>query len=1078
MPLKDVFSEITRQTKLYFLGSSDKLNQNELYTIKVENETVNKALTELLGAKGFIWIIKDNTVLIQKSNENDTKVGAMSSNVTAADSLIIVTGKVVNEKGDPIPGATVLIKGTQLGTTTTSDGTFKISAVKPNSAVVITSIAYLTKEFLLRGKGNIGAIELEEYVGVLDEAQVIAYGTTSRRLNTGNVGTVKSSDIEKQPVNNPLLALAGRIPGLQITQANGIAGGGVKVLIQGQNSLSYGNDPFYVIDGVPYTSQLLPNLGNILGTSQSAGLSEGNNGNPLSFINPQDIESIEVLKDADATAIYGSRAGNGAILITTKKGKAGPTRLDFNLQTGIGEVTRKLDLLNTRQYLQMRKEAKKNDNASILATDYDINGTWDTARNTNWQKELIGGTAKYNDGQITLSGGSSTTQFLIGGNYHKETTVYMGDLSDQKGSFHFNINNVSQNNRFRVSLSGSYMADDNKLISTDFTQLAMTLPSNAPELYKTDGSINWEPNSNGIATVQPNSQAAARLKRKYTNNTTNLISNLMLSFEIVGGLELSSSFGYTNMQSKEILYLDLPSAYPPELQHFFSRKVQFGDNNIKSWIVEPQINYKAILGPGRISILVGSTIQQRNNNRQLLEATGFNDDLVMDNINAATSVIVPPNSTIYSIYKYNAVFGRLNYNIEDKYILNITARRDGSSRFGSENRFHNFGAIGATWIFTNERFVKSNVPFLSFGKLRGSFGTTGNDQIGDYSFMSLYDNINPAIPYRGVGGLTPRNIANPYLQWEETKKLQIGLELGFAHDKIILNSTYFRNRSSNQLLPYSLPLATGVSSIISNFPATIQNSGWELALTSVNVTRKYFTWSTSLNFTLPRNKLVKYEDLSTSSYSNVYLVGEPFTTTRLYKYNGVNSSTGVYEFIDKDGKSIQNPTNNALNKTVIVNTSQRFYGGISNTLSYKGFQLDFLFQFVKQMGINNFFGNNVGGRFVNQPSTVLNRWQQSGDNSSIQKYNSNNSLISSQIAVRQSDGAWKDASYIRLKNLSLSWQIPEFLEKRLKLNGFRIFVQGQNLLTVTKYIGLDPETLSSSTLPPLRVITFGINTTL
>jgi TonB-dependent starch-binding outer membrane protein SusC len=1070
--LAKVFSVIEQQSGYVFFYRKSDLKDLPAISISLKNADVKTALGAALNNQPLNYEIENKTVIISKKNTTGHISTSLYSSVTPP-----ITGIVRGPDGQPIANANVVIKGTKKGTVTNADGTFSIEA--SNGDVIIISSIGFTDRQLTVNNNTVGVIALALSESKLDEIQIIAYGKTTKRLITGNTASVKASDIEKQPVNNPLLALQGRVPGLQVTQASGISGSGVKVLIQGQNSLNYGNDPFYVIDGVPYVSQLLPNLGRVLGSSKSAGeLAETVTGNPLSFINPQDIERIDILKDADATAIYGSRAANGAILITTKKGKIGKTKLDLNLQAGFGKVARKLDLLNTTQYLQMRKEAKKNDNANILNADYDINGTWDTTRFTDWQKELIGHTAEYTDLQANVSGGNGLTQYLIGGNFHKETTVFLGDMKDQKGSLHFNLNSGSQNGKFDISLSGTYLSDANKLMNADLTELAMVIPPNAPSIYKSDGTINWNENSSGLSTVQANYQPATKLLRKYKNTTSNLISNISLSYAITKNLNIKSSFGYTNMEANEILYVDLPSAYPPENRKFINRITQFGDNNINSWIVEPQIDYKRIVGSGEISVLIGSTVQQRNSSRKLLEASGFNSDLVMENINAATSIIVPENSTISSVYKYNAFFGRLNYNFKSKYLVNLTARRDGSSRFGSENHFHNFGAIGAAWLFSSESFIIENFSFISFGKLRGSFGSTGNDQIGDYTFMSLYDNVSSDIPYRGVGGLIPTKIANPSVRWEETKKLQVSLELGFLKDKVLLNATYFHNRSSNQLLSYLLPITTGVASIVTNLPATIQNNGWEFTLTSSNIRTKSFTWSSNLNMTIPRNKLVNYEGLATSAYANQYAIGQPFTIAKRYNFIAVNTSTGAYEFIDRDGKTVQNPTTNFLNRTITVNTSQSLYGGFSNTFSYKSFDLNFLFQFVKQDGQNNFFGNVPGVAFSNQPTTVLDRWEKPGDKKPIQRYNSNFSVAFGVIGARSSNASWADASYIRLKNMSLSWSMPEVIKKSLKTRNIRLYVQGQNLLTFTNYIGLDPETLSSSTLPPLRVITFGINATL
>jgi TonB-linked SusC/RagA family outer membrane protein len=911
----------------------------------------------------------------------------------------------------------------------------------------------------------------------LDEVQVIAYGVTSQRLNTGNVSAVNAETISKQPVNNPLLALSGRVPGLQINQVNGFAGSGVSVQIQGQNSITQGNDPFYVIDGVPYFSQLLPNLGNILGTSRSSGLSVANNGNPLSFINPQDIESISILKDADATAIYGSRAANGAILITTKKGKAGGTKVNVNLQSGVGKVPKFIKLLNTPEYVEMRNEALKNDGiTSPSATDYDINGTWDKTRYTDWQKELIGGSAKYNDLQGSISGGNDNTQFLIGSGYHRETTVFPGDFNDTKGSLRFNLHNISNDKKFQVSLSASYLAENNKLPAVDLTQYAMISAPNAPSLYNSDGSINWAPDASGNSSWGFNQPAALQLY-KYKVATNNLISNFLMSYQISNGLSIRSNFGYSRLEQNELA--ENPQAVvPPEYRSFIPRTASYGNNNLSTWIIEPQIQYRKTFGINNIDFLLGSTFQENNSNRKLINGTGYNSDLVMGNINAATSINVPDNSTIQSLYKYNALFARINYNIDDKYILNFTARRDGSSRFGAENQFHNFGAIGTAWLFSSEKFIKDHLQFLSFGKLKASYGTTGNDQIGDYTFISLYQPLNPGTPYRGTGGAIPQGLSNPYLQWEETKKMNIGLDLGFFKDRILITGNYYNNKSSNQLVSTPLAITSGFSSIAANLPATVRNYGLEFTISTKNITTKSFNWTTNINLTLPKNKLLSFPDIQNSAYSNIYIVGQPLTIQKLFKFNKVDPATGIYQYIDKNDNVTSDPSNDQLNRTVIVNSAQTLFAGLQNSIGYKNFQLDFFFQFVKQKANSNYYGNFPGSIYTaNQPVSVLNRWQSAGDIAKVEKYNSDFSLYGPQSSITSSDAVWKDASYLRLKNVSLSWVLPQRICDKMRITSARIYVQGENLLTITGYDGLDPETKVNTTLPVLRVITFGTQLT-
>jgi TonB-dependent starch-binding outer membrane protein SusC len=434
------------------------------------------------------------------------------------------------------------------------------------------------------------------------------------------------------------------------------------------------------------------------------------------------------------------------------------------------------------------------------------------------------------------------------------------------------------------------------------------------------------------------------------------------------------------------------------------------------------------------------------------------------------------NSTINSVYKYNAVFGRINYNYRDKYIVNLTARRDGSSRFGSENQFHNFGSAAIAWLFSNEKFVK-NIPFLSFGKLRASYGTTGNDQIGDYQFMNLYQTVtNIRTPYRGITGIQPTGLPNPYLEWEETRKLQMGIDLSFFTEKVIIAVNYFRNRSSNQLLSYNLPRTTGFSNIVAfNFPATVQNSGWEFAFNSVNVTTKDFKWNMGINLTLPKNKLIAFPNLSTSSYVSDLVIGKPITLAVLYHYLQVDPSIGLYQFVGKDDMPTSSP-DFSTDRMQTKNTSPEFFGGIQNSFYYKGFELDFLFQFVKQIGPNYMFGNIPGQGFTNQPIYVLNRWKKAGDEADIQKYSTGSDVnpLLAYLGIISSDAAYSDASYIRLKNLSLSWQLPVKWQKKIHLRNSKVFVQGQNLITITNYKGLDPETKSSTTLPPLRVLSAGV----
>lgn len=1079
-PLQTVFKEIERQTEFTFFSDVRWLQNAKKVTIVVNNFPLDKVLELCFKEQPFTYSISGKTItIVPRKKEKVDNVERIFSN---QEPLIDVKGRVINENGDPVEGVNVTIKGTSLGTITNVNGEFFFKEVDKNAILVFTSVNMETFEIKVKGKSYLD-VALQTKITSMQEVVINkGYYTETQRLSTGNVSRVTSRDIERQPINNPLLALQGRVPGVVVTQNSGLPGGGVSVQVQGQISIGslIGTDPFYVIDGVPYPSRSLYTLSSIQQSSGSSprqgGLTAGA-GSPLSFINPADIESIDILKDADATAIYGSRAANGAILITTKKGKAGKTKVSFNVQTGVGKVAHFVDVLNREQYLAMRHEAFSNDGASPKSTDYDLNGTWDTTRSTNWQEVLIGGTANYTDIQSNVSGGTPNTQFLIGAGYHRETTVFPGDLNDQKASMHFNINNVSSNRKFRLQFSGSYLIDNNKLMTSDLTPIAIGLSPVAPALYNDDGSLNWAPLANGNSTW---TNPLTYLYNEYSNKTNNLISNLVINYQLFPGINIKSSLGYNTLHS--VQYRGYPLlGVKPERRSTTLRSSDFSNSTISTWIIEPGIDYRHAFGKLEINALLGATFMDNNNNYNGQSGSGYTSDLFMKNISAAPTRTALSSS---SQYKYNAVFGRMSGNWEDKYIINLTIRRDGSSRFGAENLFHNFWGIGSAWIFSKESFVSDNIPFISLGKIRASYGSTGNDQIGDYRYLNLYNNVTGVgVAYQSTTGIAPNGLPNAYLQWEETKKLQLGIDLGFLNDKIMLNANYYQNRSSNQLLSYQLPIVTGFTSITRNFPATIQNTGWEIALNTLNVKNKQFTWSSNINLTIPRNKLLKFPGIETSSYSSTYTVGKPVTIVRTFHSLGVDPATGIYIFQAEDGSITSKPTGIDLIKK--INTAPKFYGGFQNSFSYKGIQLDVLFQFTKQIGNNSyaFFGNRAGQLLSdgtgNQPVNVLNRWLKPGDIVSVQRFyavsNSNYSTPAARASA--SDAVYSDASYVRLKNASLSWEFPKQWKRKISMQDVKIYVQGQNLLTITKYKNVDPETMSAFTLPPLRVITVGIQAT-
>ncbi|WP_158526260.1 SusC/RagA family TonB-linked outer membrane protein [Pedobacter paludis] len=1065
--IQEICKEIEKQSG-YTFWYSDELNLQKKLSITLNHSTLTDALDACLKKQGFDYQLIDKTILLKKKEES------IIDKVKNLFKRINITGRITDEQGNAIPGVNVTVKGTNAITTTDNAGKYNIEADE-NAILVFTYVGYEIQETPVNNRKTIN-IRLKASDNQLDQVQVIGYGTTTRRLSTSNIGSVKAEQIARQPVSNPLLALQGKVPGLSVTQTSGFAGANVDVTIQGLNSLRKGNDAFYVIDGVPYSPQQIstPVTPTYYPGSSTAGAPTG--GSALNFINPADIESIEILKDADATAIYGSKAANGAILITTKKGKIGRMKVDLNMQSGIGEVAKEIKLLGTEDYLKIRRAALANDGTAIGATDYDLNGTWDQNTQHNWQKELIGNTASFTNLQASISGGTENVQYLIGGGYLRDGSVMSSKFNDTKGNAHFNLNVKSPNQKIGANLTVSYLQDLNKMPTADFTGSSyILLAPNSPQLYNEDGSINWAPlpgNPNSSTFSNP----IAALDRSYIFRTTNIISNAGIFYNIIPGLVLKANIGYNRLQSQEDL-LNPQSSYSPSITTNL-RSHNYANKYVNSYIVEPQLTYNRNTKIGHFEFLLGGSLQQSDNNLKAFNASGFATDGQLENMQAASTITA--SAALQSRYRYSGIFGRVNYRLKDRYILNISARRDGSSRFGPENLFNNFYALGGAWIFSEESFLKESLGFINFGKLRISYGTTGNDQIGDYQFLNLYNNYTSGIgvPYQSTVGLLPTGHSNPYLQWEDTNKLNIGIDLGFLKNRILFNLNYFRNRSANQLLPQPLPAYTGFASVTSNLPAVVQNTGLEMTLEASPIKGKSFRWETSLVLTIPKNKLASFPGLEQSTLASQYVVGQPINVLQRYNYAGVNPQTGLYEFWKADGTLTTSPV--ALtDRTVLVDLNPQYYGGFNNNVTYKSLSLDFTFQFVKQLGETFKYGFGGPGRINNNaPVNYLNYWKAPGDQAEFQRPSLTSISSTAYSNLRNSNAIYDDASFIRLKNVSLSYSLPQSFLKRIKIPNAAVFLQGQNLLTITGYQGRDPESRSTLGLPPLRVYTIGIQLSL
>lgn len=1049
---QQVVKEIEAHSKYRFIYDPSEIDNSTLYTVNVVEKTIDVVLKQLFKDGKLKYQTFENTVVVKRKN---------TTNSNAVQNAITVT--VLDETNKPIPGVTLKIKNKPAVFGTNEEGKATLTGLATGDILVVLYIGYKTQEIKLDGN-NVNVV-LAPDLSKLDEVVVVGYGTSTNRNNLGSISSVTAKDLETQPVIDPLAALQGRATGLMISSNSGLPGGGFNVQLRGANSLQSGNTPLYIVDGVPFSDD-----------SMNQFIAANGRQNPLAMINPKDIERIDILKDADATAIYGSRGANGVVLITTKRGQAGSLKVDFGTNVGASKAIKTLEMLNTEQFLELRKEAFKNDNNAPTAGNAPDLLTWSQTDYNDWQDKLYGFSAPFSSYQLSMSGGSDQVKYLFSGSYNNQGDPLPGDKSYNRVNGAFNISSQSKNGKFKLNASVNYATDKNNTVPTDLAQYYNLAPNYY--LYNPDGSYYWF----GTSIQNP----YAVMQRTSVSRSKSLLANSVASYQILTGLEAKVSFGY-NLKSMDQVQTLPSTGFNPA--NATGPTASYGFSDFNSVIVEPQLNYTKTFGKHEIKVLLGGTWQQSENNGHLLLGSGYASDSQLENMVVASTLRA--TSMQFADYRYQSIFSRISYNYDNKYFLNLSGRRDGSSRFGPGNKYGNFGAVGAGWIFSNEDFLKDN-NVLSFGKLRASFGLTGSDQIGDYRYLDVWSG---SLPFQGVVGLAPTRVFNPYYQWEENTKREIGLELGFLNDRFFLNTTYYNNRSGNQLVDITLSPQTGYSSYFGNWPAKIENSGWEFDLTSNNINSKDFKWTTSLNFSLPKNKLLEYPGLAASADANKYIIGESTRIVKGYQFTGVDAATGVAQFLDLNGDN----TLSAADEVILGNLMPKYYGGLNNTFSYKGASLSFLFQFVKQEGPGLAYGplaGNLGG-LTNFDVSVLDRWKKPGDITDIPRASSsspNASLAATRYTsfYRYSSAAWEDASFIRLKNISLGYDISKWTQK-VSLKRASINFSAQNLITWTSFRGLDPEiqgfdrsflstvnpygSVKTSSTPTMRTFTFGLQVT-
>jgi len=943
---------------------------------------------------------------------------------------IPVSGTVTSATDNsPMPGVTVQIKGSQKGTITDINGFYKLD-VPSNATLLFTFIGMKPQEIAVDGRKTINVGMEEERVD-LGEVVVVGYSTTSKKLISGSVGTVNESELKNIPMRTIDGVLQGKAAGVSINQNSGTPGGQNSIKMRGGSSINASNQPLIVIDGVP----------TITGSFGQIGYS-GQEIDAMSDLNPNDIESFTILKDASATAIYGARASNGVILITTKKGNTQKTNVNLNTSYGWQTMPaeRIPDLMNAAQWNEFKGT--------------DVQGI-----DTDWMKEITQ-VAPTSNTELSVSSGNDKTRLFISGNYYgQDGTVRSTSFDRYSGRI-----NVDHKLLPELTIGGgvSMTYSKNHRVEGDQTLYgplpnALSIPAIYP-VYNEDGSYNEDgPYANPIAIINETVNVA------YTNRNN---GNIYLEYKCPRGFTFTSKWGADIYNLREHEYDPITTAQGLKYNGLGIEGTSYVSNLVGSNVLQ---YVKSIDKIHNFEALAGISFEKYSRRTTYIEATNFpNEDFQYitsaATIRAASAFALDRGMTSY--------FGQFKYNYMYKYIFTFTARADGSSKFGENNRFGYFPAGSFAWRLSEEPFMKG-VTAISDLKLRTSVGLTGNDGIGDFASLGLYDG---GYNYNQQAGIAPTQLPNPDLKWETTLQTGIGFDLGLFNDRISLIADVYYNRTSDLLLERPLALSSGFTTITANI-GEMENKGVELVLNTDNL-KGDLSWTTSFNFSANRNKVLKMyngQPITDQGRGNNWVMeDEPIGVFVGYVCLGVDPTTGnlVYDDLNNDGSVT------ADDREIIGNPNPDFTLGLTNTFGYKGFDFSFF--------LHSIYGNDIfnGTRIYiegptdldNQTTNVLRRWQKPGDITDIPRIGDD--LKSSRFI--------ENGSFLRIKNVTFGYSLPKDLLKKIYMKSARIYVSGQNLYTFTSYSGMDPEVNYASTdniimgtdfftYPQSRTILMGLN---
>ncbi len=1054
--LDQVMVEIKKQSGFSFWYDDNVLKSSKPVSVQLNNMPLTEALDKVFANQPITYSVTDKTIVL-KAKPNSNTSSSVQQNV-------YVGGTVTDEFGQALPGVTVIEKGVaDKPQITAKNGLFYMPVKSRESMLVFTYIGYETRELKASAfkddPRNLTVVAMRPDVGRLDEVQVQAYGTGTKRTSTGNITTIPKEVLEKNPSRNVLEIIKNQVPGLFIEQQDGSPGSRIKATIRGAQVFGY-SEPLLIVDGVQFPMGKLPldlygNNGKVSDrlTSAPATITEVPHGfgNGLDFLDPSMIESIDILKDAAATSIYGSRGAYGVIIITTKKGKQGEPRFSINVNTKLDVQGYTPELLNTTDFINLQREAFRNQGTAIGSDAPAINGTWPATRYTNWNTYFAPQKPLNYNVNGSYSGGFNNFTYYLGGNFQNDRSVNIGPGGSKRGGGNINLA-FNQGGKFDAALSALYSSSVDNSINVNGN---VTLAPNAPPLVLADGSYNFVDYPNNVM---------ADFSKLFKSNVNAFNTGLTLNYRPLKGLTIETRVGYNLTSARQFAATPSTALVPSD---FAGTQSNIQNSSMRTLTLDPNIAYISKLGSlGNLSARAGLTLQDQYTTSARITGRRLLSDAVIENPTFVSNQAGLSATYNYDPARYIGYFAQLNYIWNNKYILDLNARYDGSTKFGPGNRFGLFGSVSGAWIMSAEPWFAKALPFISFSKLRASWGTQGGDGISNYQYQALLYRFDS---YFNQISVVPRNLTNPDLHWEKNTKSELGMELNFLKGNLTTSFSYYRTISKDQLLNIALPTTTGFASIVNNSPTTIQNTGFEAVVGVMVATSKDFNWRANFNLSIQRNKVTKLDQEMTNIFFN-YEQGKSVNGKRVINFVGVNPQNGDLMYREANGIISNDLRPNASQSLADayslkidrnrnsewVDLSPRFFGGLNNRFNYKAFSLGFTIGFTRRMVDNQLKISLMRiDESENMSTLAFDRWYYPGQVSAIGKLQRGaNTKTDTNFSI-------EDGSVVRLQNADISWSLPKKTVEKLGLKNVSLQLTGSNLFILyTPFTGADPDVLN------------------